>query len=128
VTGVIAWTPDAAGEHAFELRLQTDVGEAVQAFVVAVAGEGGESSGEPASESGDASTSSGAASGSTGSAGSGGPEGGSGGTDGTGSAGSRGAGDEGCGCAHRGVRNGVWIVVVLGALARKRRRSQYAMR
>lgn len=127
-TGVIAWTPDAEGDHAFELRLQTDVGEAVQSFVIAVPGEGGHSTGQD-EDSGDLPSSTGGATGSAGETDAGGSsDGASDATGGDGSAGSRGGNDDGCGCAHEHGRNGAWLLVVFAALGRARRRTRYAMR
>ena len=124
-TGVITWTPDATGSHDFELRLQTDVGEAVQAFVVvvdagAVDDEGGATSADATGPAGSDATTDGPGP----DDGSGAPtEGGSG--DGTGTPGGRGEGesDGGCACAQELTTPSGWLLAVVLPLVMRRRRS-----
>jgi hypothetical protein len=125
-TGMITWTPDAAGSWDFEVRLQTDVGEAVQAFVVQVQGQGSESTGEaPGADDtvGGAGSADDTASGATAAA----TDATAGAaTDGDGAGGAtagRGDGESGCACTQRGGPVPMAWALGLLALARTRRRS-----
>lgn len=123
-TGMIAWTPDATGSYDFELRLETDVGEAVQAFTIVVGQDGADETGDegPSEVTGDDFT--------TGPAATEGPatsaeDGGSaseGGDAGTETATARGEDDGGCACSHRRGPAPLWLLGVV-ALGVGRRRS-----
>jgi hypothetical protein len=126
-TGVIAWTPDAPGGYDFELRLQTDVGEAVQAFTVFVEDVASEATGDETpcpDATGDPEGDT--APGATDGAGDG-TDAATAGDDGTGAAGGRGDGESGCACRQvpAAGSSSLLALIVIGA-TRRRARSRAA--
>ena len=128
-TGVLSWTPDAAGNAAFTVRLEVDHGAVEQEFTISVVGEpGGESSssgtggeGEEAGEAGDGEGEDGTAGEDGGSAPTAGDAGGSGETGDTTSP-QRGDEGDGCGCRTRGSGSPAWLMFGLLGLAVRPRR------
>jgi hypothetical protein len=120
-TGAIAWTPTEPGMHVFVVRVDNCVGFDEQAFEVEIPGVGGSdgSSGGTQSTSGDDSTGTGGAS----SLGDGtsitNGDGTGAATSGSGS--TRGGNGDGCGCRSTAGQRGVFALLPLLAIARRRR-------
>jgi hypothetical protein len=126
-SGALAWTPEVAGDVAFSLVLDSDLGSARQDFVIHVEAPAVDTSGEASSSTGESSGESAGEPATSGDAPTTGDTPTSGGPAGPGDAtgGADSPDDAGCGCRTAGPTPWAWLVL---ALARRRTRRSDARR